>query len=472
MQPGTTIGSYQILRKLGEGGMGAVYEATHALLGRRAAVKVLLPMYSQNADIVNRFFNEARAATAVADPGIVQIFDFGHHEGAAYIVMEFLEGESLEARLRRVGRLAVVDAGRICRQVAMALAAAHRRGIVHRDLKPDNVFLVPDLEVVGGERAKVLDFGIAKLVGDDQARSATRTGSVIGTPEYMSPEQCRGANTVQIDHRADVYALGCILFTLVTGTTPFRGEGAGDLIIAHVTTPPPAPSTLVPDLPPDVDAVVLRCLAKKPADRFQSMLEVAQALGQGAVAGPVSTEVRAPTGAFAMHPTPPPSSAFGTAPGAATITGAAAEIVPARPTKRGRLVFAGALAAIAIAGVSIAIATSGGSDDTDAPTQHVQPAASPRVSSEPARPQPPEPVAPIVPIVAGSNAAPPTTVEPPPPAGSGSATTAVAGTGSGSASDSAKPPSPIRRPTPPSSTVRAKPKATKTCRPDDLFCVQ
>src|SRR5215831_7896328 len=148
MQPGTTIGAYRIVGRIGEGGMGVVYEAVHTLLGRRAAIKVLLPEFSQNQTIVSRFFNEARAATAVADPGIVQIFDFGYHsDGSAYIVMEFLDGESLGMRLHRVGRLPVDNAARISRQVAMALATAHRGGIVHRDLKPENVFLVADTEV-------------------------------------------------------------------------------------------------------------------------------------------------------------------------------------------------------------------------------------------------------------------------------------------------------------------------------------
>src|SRR4051812_15799079 len=173
--------------------MGAVYLGQHQLLGRRAAIKVLLPELSARPDIVNRFFNEARAVTTISDPGIVQVFDFGFHtDGSAYIVMELLEGETLGARLRRLGRMTVYDALRITLQMTRSLAAAHAKGIVHRDLKPDNVFLCGDPAVTGGERAKILDFGIAKLTGATGA-TKTSTSLLMGTPMFMSPEQCRGA---------------------------------------------------------------------------------------------------------------------------------------------------------------------------------------------------------------------------------------------------------------------------------------
>jgi len=167
---GAVIGNYQLVHKLGEGGMGAVYLGQHTLLGRRAAIKVLLPALSARPDIVNRFFNEARAVTSISDPGIVQVFDFGYHaDGSAFIVMEYLEGEALDRRLARLGRLPVVEALRLCRQIASSLAAAHAQGITHRDLKPENIFLVPDGEVASGERSKILDFGIAKLSDDHPA---------------------------------------------------------------------------------------------------------------------------------------------------------------------------------------------------------------------------------------------------------------------------------------------------------------
>jgi serine/threonine-protein kinase len=276
---GAVIGNYKIVRKLGEGGMGAVYLGEHALLGRKAAVKVLLPSLSSRADIVNRFFNEARAATSINDPGIVQIFDFGYHtDGSAFIVMEFLEGETLDARLHKLGRLPVSDALRITRQVASSLFAAHAQHIVHRDLKPENIFLVRDAEVNYGERPKILDFGIAKLSDDGSGKSKTRTGALMGTPVYMSPEQCRGSG--ELDHRSDIYALGCVLFHLIVGKPPFDMEGMGEILAAHLREPAPAPSSRSPGIPPEVDAIILHCLEKDPAARFQDMNELAGAIGQ------------------------------------------------------------------------------------------------------------------------------------------------------------------------------------------------
>ncbi len=272
---GSNIGQYRILRKIGAGGMGTVFVGEHILLGRRAAIKTLLPALSVQREIVDRFFNEARATSAISDPGVVQVFDFGYHvDGTAYIVMELLEGEALSARLDRLGKLSVSESLRIARQVAGALSSAHAHDIVHRDLKPENIFLIHDAEAQNGERAKILDFGICKLGGSD--RSLTQSGAVMGTPVYMSPEQCRGAGSV--DHRSDIYALGCGLFHMVTGRAPFECEGAGDFIVAHMQTPPPAPSEFATSLPAAVDALILRCLAKSPDDRFQSMGELQVAI--------------------------------------------------------------------------------------------------------------------------------------------------------------------------------------------------
>ncbi len=270
--PPERIGGYRLGRKIGEGGMGAVYLAEHELLGRHAAIKLLHDRYAQRSEIVERFFNEARAATAIADQGIVQIFDFGNQDGRVYIVMELLEGEMLDARLDRLGRLPVSDVLRLSRQLALSLYAAHQRGVIHRDLKPENIVIISDAEAAGGERTKILDFGIAKLVDADQSRLHTQTGLMMGTPHYMSPEQCRGAGSV--DHRADIYSLGCLMFRLLTGETVFAGEGAGDLVVSHVTETPRAPSSLAP-VPPGVDAIVARCLAKSAADRFPNMRQLA-----------------------------------------------------------------------------------------------------------------------------------------------------------------------------------------------------
>jgi serine/threonine protein kinase len=270
------IGQYRIIRKIGAGGMGMVFLGEHMLLGRRAAIKTLLPTVAVHREIVERFFNEARATSAISDPGVIQIFDFGYHvDGTAYIVMELLEGEALSARIDRLGRLGLGDALRIARQIAGSLAAAHARGIVHRDLKPENIFLVCDAEAQGGERTKILDFGICK-VGTDV--SSTEAGTMIGTPVYMSPEQCRGAGGV--DHRADIYAFGCLLFYMVTGRPPFDGDAPGELIVAHLNATPVPASQHVAELPLAVDELLLRCLAKSPADRFQSMTELQLTLGE------------------------------------------------------------------------------------------------------------------------------------------------------------------------------------------------
>jgi eukaryotic-like serine/threonine-protein kinase len=273
---GSHIGQYRILRKLGAGGMGTVYLAEHILLGRQAAIKTLLPTLSIHPEIVERFFNEARATSAIADPGVVQVFDFGYHvDGTAYIVMELLEGEALSDRMDRLGALPQVDALKIARQIACALEAAHKHGIVHRDLKPENIYLVHDGEAQGGERTKILDFGICKLEGDE---GLTQSGTTLGTPVYMSPEQCRGSGGV--DQRSDIYALGCVLFHMLTARTPFECEGVGEYIVAHLQQEPPSASSLVPGLHALVDVLLIRCLAKDPGERFQSMHELQEAIGQ------------------------------------------------------------------------------------------------------------------------------------------------------------------------------------------------
>jgi serine/threonine-protein kinase len=257
--------------------MGNVYLAEHTLLGRPAAIKVLLPSLSTSDEIVARFFNEARVVTRIADPGIIQVFDFGHQpEVGAFIVMEFLEGESMGERLKRVGRIGVLETVRFMRLICSSLAAAHGKGIVHRDLKPENLFIVKDPGMPGGERPKILDFGIAKLAGDEPGMIKTRTGVLMGTPMYMSPEQCSGSSVV--DHRSDIYSLGCVMFTMLTGRPPFHGPGAGDLIAAHLREPPPRAASRVPGLLGAIDGILQRCLTKSPDGRFQSMAELAHEL--------------------------------------------------------------------------------------------------------------------------------------------------------------------------------------------------
>ena len=373
---GSSIGPYRIVRKLGEGGMGAVWLGEHALLGRRAAIKVLLREFSANEQIVQRFFNEAKAVTAIADPGIVQVFDFGYHtDGSAFLVMEVLEGEAMDARLKRIGRFQPADAVRLMAQIATSLGAAHAKGVVHRDLKPENIFIVGDPAVTGGERSKILDFGIAKLTADEPGKQKTRTGIVMGTPVYMSPEQCRGMSS--IDHRSDVYALGCVLFTMLTGRPPFESESSGDLIIMHVRDTPPRPSQYAPGIPASLDAVVLRCLEKNPFHRFQSTAELVQALGavepelygidpsQG-YGGPAYRRAPTPAAALAyrQQPTPPPPT--GTNPGATTLGSATAPVHPTQaPAKsRGWLIAVVAILIVGGGAVAIAVGSGGGGGDS------------------------------------------------------------------------------------------------------------
>ena len=277
---GKHINNYEVVSLLGEGGMGTVYLALHPIMGRKAAIKVLKPELARDESLVVRFFNEARAANAIRHPNIIDIIDVGllPEDNVPYMLMEFLEGESLATRLDRVRPLEVSAAVEIASQTASALAAAHSKGIVHRDLKPDNLFLVPDEMVGTGERVKVLDFGIAKLRDDMRGSSMkTRTGAIMGTASYMSPEQCQGLLD-KLDHRTDIYALGIILYEMLCGGPPFVSEGFGDLIIMHVMKEPVPPQHKNPSIPSEVSAAILRALAKSPDDRFQSMLEFQNAL--------------------------------------------------------------------------------------------------------------------------------------------------------------------------------------------------
>jgi eukaryotic-like serine/threonine-protein kinase len=277
---GESIGPYTVERRLGAGGMGEVYLARHRVLAREAAIKVLLPEISMDEAVVARFFNEARATAQLRHPNIVEVFDCDTlPNGRAYIVMEFLAGESLRSCLDRVGRLApdFPSIAALTGMVADALQAAHTHGIVHRDLKPDNMFLTVPPHQQDQLTVKVLDFGIAKLLsGGDHGLTATRTGSLLGTPLYMSPEQCRGIST--IDHATDIYSLGCVLFEMIAGRPPFPLSAPGDILVAHIAQPPPVLSSLVPETPPEIALMVGQMLAKDPAARIASMAAVVATL--------------------------------------------------------------------------------------------------------------------------------------------------------------------------------------------------
>jgi serine/threonine-protein kinase len=269
---------YHIEKTIGYGGMATVYLGRHTLLGRAAAIKVLLPQPSRNRETVERFFNEARTLSRITDPGIVQVFDFGHlSDGRAFIVMEFLEGESIHARLKRIPRLDAAACLRLSRLLCGSLAAVHAKGIIHRDLRPGNIFIVNDASVPGGERTKIFDFGIAKQTRDAAGMIQARAGTLTETPLYMSPEQCRGERDV--DHRSDIYSIGCVMFTMLAGQPPFGGRPPQDLVVAHLREPAPLASSIAPEVPAIVDDILQRCLKKSPEDRYQSMTELAHAIG-------------------------------------------------------------------------------------------------------------------------------------------------------------------------------------------------
>ncbi len=276
------IGSYTVVRLLGSGGMGQVYEGVHEQIKRRAAIKVLHKRFNNNRQIAQRFINEARAVNIVQHPSLVQIYEFGQAaDGSAYIVMEYLDGDTLRQRLERSGgRLPPDVAVRLCRQIASALSAAHQKGIIHRDLKPVNIMIVPDLEAAGGERAKVLDFGLAKVVlpeTESDGSGLTHTGTILGTPAYMAPEQCRSARAV--DDKSDVYALGVILYEMLSSDIPFDAESDAELLSMHMYKEPPPLRDKAPHVSPELAALVHRMLAKQQAAR-PSAAEVASELAK------------------------------------------------------------------------------------------------------------------------------------------------------------------------------------------------
>jgi serine/threonine protein kinase len=273
---GQTIGNYRITSRLGEGGMGVVYLAEHPVIGKKVALKAIHPELSRNAEVVSRFVTEAKSVNQIGHEHIVDIADFGTTPGGEfYFIMEYLQGEALSDRLKRENRLDATRAMVVGAQIADALDSSHEHGIIHRDLKPENIFLVAR----GGSKdfVKVLDFGLAKLTDTEEKVShKTRAGSVMGTPYYMAPEQCEGKT--EIDHRADIYSLGVLLFEMLTGKVPFGGDGYGEIIVKHITMPPPSVRSLVPELSPELDLILFRALAKDREQRFQTMAELRDAL--------------------------------------------------------------------------------------------------------------------------------------------------------------------------------------------------
>jgi predicted Ser/Thr protein kinase len=298
-----TFGAYDIQREVGRGGMGVVYLATDRRLGRRVALKVIVPELAADAQFRQRFEREARVAATLEHPHVVPVYEAGEQDGSLFIAMRFIDGRDLATEVRDHGRLAPDRLARIVLQVAGALDAAHRSGVVHRDVKPANVLLTGSGD---DEQAYLTDFGLTREAASESG--LTLTGQWVGTVDYAAPEQILGEPT---DARSDVYALGCLAFQALTGRPPYQGAPAARLF-AHMNDPPPSACEARPELRPEVDAALVRALAKKPADRFQSAGDLGRALA-AALAGeapiePEGTVARGPalTGVPAVEPADPP----------------------------------------------------------------------------------------------------------------------------------------------------------------------
>lgn len=326
------LGRYTITELLGRGGMAAVYRATDSVLQRDVALKILHPQYSDDQSLATRFMREAVTAAALDHPNIVPVYDVGEHDGMAYIAMKLLSGETLQDRLQRTGPLDVAELCQILAPVAAALDYAHSRGVIHRDIKPGNIFL--GQAAAGPPQVMLTDFGIAKRL---DTPGLTSTGSLIGTPDYMAPEQIAGR---AIDARTDVYALGMLAFRALTGRRAFEGS-VQEVLMGHLYRPPPQPSSLAPGLSPAVDQAVLQAIASSPADRFASAGAFARALSAAAEATPAGVAI-APA---APHPSeatmsgmppalarPQPAPPYQTRQPTRTMTSAAPAESPTAPT--------------------------------------------------------------------------------------------------------------------------------------------
>jgi serine/threonine-protein kinase len=361
--------------------MGVVYLAQHPVIGRKVAIKLLHAVLARDQDIVARFFNEARAIHMIAHENIVEILDFGQtNDGQPYFIMEYLTGESLSEAVGR-GPMTPDQVDAIGVQMCRALSAAHSKGIVHRDLKPHNVQLC--VKADGALLVKILDFGVAKILAspDGSQSVKTRTGSLMGTPLYMSPEQCKGAGL--LDHRTDIYSLGVMLFEMIAGRPPFIAEGVGELFAKHMLEDPPQVTEFAPSTPPHMAAAIMKALAKEPDARFQSMEEFRKALvGEIKVTAPRPATVipGSRRGPSTMVQTMSPKAST-------TLSSASSEIDDSfdRPVRSKRWVFIGGGAAAVVAVAFLLMPKS-------TPTPAVAPPVAPVATTAP----PPAPVAPPV----------------------------------------------------------------------------
>jgi serine/threonine-protein kinase len=288
------LGQYMLTRKLGEGGMGEVWLAEHGLLKRPCAVKFIRPELAASPATAARFAREVQAVTGLSHVNTVRVYDYGRaDDGSFYLVMEYLDGPTLEELVRTAGPLSPGRAVYLVRQICGALAEAHGTGLIHRDIKPGNVIVAR----LGGQPdvAKLLDFGLVQDLSEESDSRLTRTGTVLGTPAYMSPEQAAGESVM--DARGDVYSLGAVAFFALAGRPPFEGKSVGQLLAAHRAEPPPSLTDLRAEVPADVAAVVARCLAKNPAARYPAAADLDRALGHCACAFDWEARLRRDTSA-------------------------------------------------------------------------------------------------------------------------------------------------------------------------------
>jgi serine/threonine-protein kinase len=422
LQAGQIIeGKYRIVRLLGEGGMGAVYEGENVRIHRRVAIKVLHPSAAANVDAVQRFEREAQAAGRIGSDHIVEVLDLGNlPEGDRFMVMEFLDGESLSQRIQGRGRLAPQEAAHLMVQLLEGLGSAHGAGIIHRDLKPDNVYLIRSKRGQA-DFVKILDFGISKFnkLNKDSGMSMTRTGAVMGTPYYMSPEQAKGSK--DMDHRSDVYSAGVILYEAITGQVPFNAETFNELIFKIVLETPPPPTQFVPGLDPAFSSIMQKAMAREPSDRFQSAQDFASALqgwlgtgqGVGFAPAPAVSAPRPPMGSAPMlAQTPAPWAQTG---GPGELPTMAAGL----PAKRSAVPVAISVALVAVLGIGgvVAFKTFGKSAPADVVVSPTPTVAAPGPAA-PAETHKSEPIA---------KPAEPTAAESAPAASSAAAATAAAG---------------------------------------------